>query len=187
MPAALKPHRIDRVLEAFDRAARNGVEAPTNLDLAMMLGLSSPGSIPNYVAHLEQAGRIRVERFHRARRVTIVESGLCTHVPPQLQTAGRFSSRAVKADCAERDQALRTRDAIQAVRRFTNPAQQCPFRPFLKAEADAFADALADGAGIEEAALAAGRSLLDGYRHYHRICAELDAVVPGFSGVEARA
>ncbi len=170
---ALPQHRIDRVFAAFERAARNGAVAPTNLELAMMLGLSSPGSIPNYVGVLEAAGLITVQRFHRARRVTIVESGLSTHVPPQLQTAGRYSDRTVKADCAQRDQALRTREAIQAVRRFTNPAQQCPFKPFLKAEADAFDDALADGASVEEAALAAGRSLLDGYRQFHRICDEL--------------
>ena len=56
-----------------------------------------------------------------------------------------------------------------------------------EAEEAAFDEALADGVGIETAARLAGRSLLDGYRQFHRVCAKLDAVKPGFSGQEGRA
>mgnify|MGYP001810191755 CR=1 FL=1 len=170
----LSAERLDRVFAAFERAARTGSESPTNLDLAIMLGLTSPGSIPNYVQALEAAGRIRVERFHRARRVTIVATGQATHVSPQRQIAGRFSGPAVRSVAARDAAHARERAALEAVKRFANPARQCPFKPFLEAEADAFADALeANGGDIEAAALAAGRSLLDGYRHWHAICAEM--------------
>jgi hypothetical protein len=49
-----------------------------------------------------------------------------------------------------------------------------PPRPaFSKVESDIFADALADGDDIERAAKRAGRTALDGYRHFHRICDKL--------------
>jgi hypothetical protein len=40
-------------------------------------------------------------------------------------------------------------------------------------EAQVFDDALAQGDDVERAAHRAGRSPLDGYRQFHRICARL--------------
>lgn len=47
------------------------------------------------------------------------------------------------------------------------------FRPFDRVEAEIFDDALADGQDIETAARRAGRSALDGYRWFHRVCKRL--------------
>lgn len=47
------------------------------------------------------------------------------------------------------------------------------FRPFDRLEAQVFDDALAQGDDVERAAHRAGRSPLDGYRQFHRICARL--------------
>lgn len=48
-----------------------------------------------------------------------------------------------------------------------------PFRAFSSTEKAIFDDALAEGDDIEEAARRAGRSPLDGYRQFHRICDRL--------------
>lgn len=46
-------------------------------------------------------------------------------------------------------------------------------RAWSRVEREIFDDARADGDDIERAARRAGRSPLDGYRHYHGICAAL--------------
>lgn len=48
-----------------------------------------------------------------------------------------------------------------------------PNPPFTKLEDAIFDDALAEGETIEKAAKRAGRSALDGYQQFHRICRQL--------------
>lgn len=46
-------------------------------------------------------------------------------------------------------------------------------RAWSRVERQIFDDALAEGNDIETSARRAGRSALDGYRHFHAICAGL--------------
>lgn len=159
--------RVELVFRAFERAANAGHAAPTNQQLCGLLGMASASGPLPYIAELEAAGRIRVERYHRNRRVTIVETGRQTALPAGAKP-GRYSEpdvRPAPPQQAERP-VVHTRgpDGLQMVP---------PFVAFTEPQAEAFQEALDQGFGIETAARHAGRSLLDGYRHWHRMCAEL--------------
>lgn len=62
------------LLSTLTDAADRGVPCPTNEDLADMLGfgLSAP---PGIMRRLEMRGLIRVEKYQRERRVTIMSTG----------------------------------------------------------------------------------------------------------------
>jgi DNA-binding MarR family transcriptional regulator len=154
--------KLRRVLAAFERAANAGVAAPTNHDLSLMLGQSSVSGPVPLVKELEARGLIRVERFHRERRVTIVATGKQTWADPREERPGRWA-------------ALSPRGAVPVVPlgAAADAGVPPPFRAFSAAEADAFDEALAEGWGIETAARMVGRLPLDGYRQFHRVCAEL--------------
>ena len=77
--SALSPREalIYRELEA---AAAQGIACPTNAELARRIDAAS--SEASYLIRgLENKGFVRVERFNRARRVTIVETGTATAAP----------------------------------------------------------------------------------------------------------
>lgn len=63
-------------------AANAGVAMPGNAELARRFGLNSGSNISHYLDLLAAKGLIRVERFHRSRRVTIVATGRSTRVDP---------------------------------------------------------------------------------------------------------
>jgi hypothetical protein len=169
MPSAPRdPGRLKLVLDIFTRDAEAGRVATTNMVLAGKLGLASiSGPVP-YIAELEARGEIRVERFHRTRRVTIVATGKQTALPKGA-APGRWSAPEVRPEprpvAPPAPPALRQGpDGLQLVP---------PFVIFSAEEADAFDEALAEGWGIETAARMVGRLPLDGYRQFHRVCAEL--------------
>ncbi len=66
------------ILSALTDAAARGLRCPTNEDLADMLGLRAVSSPVWLMQRLEARGAIRVERFQRERRVTIVATGQAT-------------------------------------------------------------------------------------------------------------
>jgi len=178
------PGRLKLVLDIFARDAEAGREATTNTVLAGKLGMASiSGPVP-YVAELERRGLIMVERFHRNRRVTIVATGKQTALPKGAKP-GRWSEPALRP--APRPEAP---PAPKALRQGPDGLQLVPaFVEFSPEEAEAFDEALAEGWGIETAARMAGRQPLDGYRQFHRVCAELgEAPRPEFaaSGNEPR-
>lgn len=68
-------------LAEIERAAAAGEAAPTNKRLGAILGAKSATAGENCVRHLEKHGLISVERFHYARRFTIVATGKSTAKP----------------------------------------------------------------------------------------------------------
>jgi hypothetical protein len=67
-----------KVLKAIERAARSGEPAPTNEEIAGLLGAASVRSGANMIAMLEQAGKIRVDRYIRSRVIHLVGLGIST-------------------------------------------------------------------------------------------------------------
>lgn len=66
------------ILAALTRAAAAGVQCPFNEDLDTLIGASSASTSTTIVKRLENWGLIRVERYQRERRVTIVKTGKAT-------------------------------------------------------------------------------------------------------------
>jgi hypothetical protein len=64
----------DVVLDALTRAAQFGVRCPSNEELGALLdyGVSAP---PGILRRLEMRGVIKVDRYQRERRVTIIATG----------------------------------------------------------------------------------------------------------------
>jgi hypothetical protein len=69
-----------KVMEALVEAASSGLMAPTNEALQDMLGCQSTSTPVSIVQSLEKRGLVRVERYQRARRITIVATGRATSV-----------------------------------------------------------------------------------------------------------
>jgi len=70
--------RLERVLGMIEAAARAAARCPTNEEICAALGWASVGQASMAVSALERAGLIRVERFSKARIVTVCSSGLST-------------------------------------------------------------------------------------------------------------
>jgi SOS-response transcriptional repressor LexA len=68
------------LLDWIERLALAGEACPTNEEIAERFGLSCPKAGLYRLRRLERDGLIEVERFHRARRVTVLRSGLSTFV-----------------------------------------------------------------------------------------------------------
>lgn len=65
------------IYRALFRAAQRGAPCPTQEVMAELCGLE-PHSTSHHVRQLELRGMIRVARFQRSRRVTIVATGKST-------------------------------------------------------------------------------------------------------------
>lgn len=66
------------ILAALTRAADAGATCPKNEDLDELIHCSSSSAASAIVKRLENWGLIRVERWQKERRVTIVETGKST-------------------------------------------------------------------------------------------------------------
>lgn len=64
--------------DAIVRAARAGLQCPTNPELCDIIGACSPSAGANVVAKLEKRGLITVERFNSGRNVSVPSLGLAT-------------------------------------------------------------------------------------------------------------
>ncbi len=76
-PTPLSPWE-DITLRFITAAAEAGARAPTADDLQEACGCSSVSTTVNLVASLERRGLIAVDRYQRARRITIVATGKAT-------------------------------------------------------------------------------------------------------------
>jgi DNA-binding MarR family transcriptional regulator len=73
------PRRNERlVLRALIRAANAGQPCPKADDLQELLGCYSNSTPTEVIRRLEKRGLIKVERYQRGRRVTIVSTGKMT-------------------------------------------------------------------------------------------------------------
>lgn len=145
-----------RMMAWLEAAARDGAPCPSNRQIADRFGFSSVSGPVRLIREMEAEGLIRVDRFHQSRRITIVATGRQTGVNgTRKPRAGRYSSKQARSALADLSQAptARSRPNPEAVRLFD--------------------DALAAGLSIEAAAIEAGLPLLEGYRLFHSICAEL--------------
>lgn len=68
----------ETVFRAIERAAKANAPCPSNRELAALVGRKSTGWASALVFALEADGRIAVERFGSARRVTIAATGQAT-------------------------------------------------------------------------------------------------------------
>ncbi|WP_062785290.1 hypothetical protein [Novosphingobium capsulatum] len=84
-PACLTPAEAICYRMIYD-AAEAGEPCPTNIDIEVEIGANSCSMGPKTVARLAAKGLITVERFHRARIVTIVATGKATTCPPDQRT-----------------------------------------------------------------------------------------------------
>lgn len=166
-------HNAQRLLAILAEAAAKGQECPTNIDLSCRFGYSSISAAVPWFKELEAAGLISVQRFQRARVVTIVETGAATSAPRFVDPHWRDVAPEDRAPKAKAKQDRIKAQAQAIVKQQDRPCITLPFRPFTAEEAESFDDALADGLDIEMAAIRAGRSRLCGYRQFHRICDEL--------------
>lgn len=86
------------VLQALVRAANAGQRCPTADDLLELLPhLNSVSTTVVILKRLERKGMIKVDRYQRARRVTILKSGKATAAPSSLAPHWRDRPRDVPA------------------------------------------------------------------------------------------
>lgn len=78
--AAARLRAEAKVMSALIEAADSGLAAPTNIALQDLLGCGSMSTPVSIVQSLEKRGLIRVDRYQRTRRITIIESGKATSV-----------------------------------------------------------------------------------------------------------
>lgn len=71
-------HSEREILAALTRAAEQGTACPMNAELDARIGANSASTSATIVKRLEGWGLIRVERWQRERRVTIVATGKAT-------------------------------------------------------------------------------------------------------------
>jgi SOS-response transcriptional repressor LexA len=81
------------LLDWIERRARAGDACPTNDEIASRFGLTSTNMALYWLKRLERDGLITVERFHRARRVTVHRSGLSTFVSERDAAKPRRNGR----------------------------------------------------------------------------------------------
>lgn len=79
-----------RVYRALFRAANRGDACPSQAVLAMIVGYESEGGTVKLLQRLEARGMIRVERFNRSRRVTIVATKKRTAKTGETEPHWRF-------------------------------------------------------------------------------------------------
>lgn len=72
------PDRVVRTMRSLTLAANNGLECPSNHDIAVAIGASSTATAVSCLALLESMNLIRVERGTNNRVVTIVATGKAT-------------------------------------------------------------------------------------------------------------
>lgn len=85
---SLLTERQQRLYETIAEAARAGAVCPTNRAIAAASGLVSASAVADALGRLQRKGKVRVERFNRARVVHLPELGLATATPPVSSPRG---------------------------------------------------------------------------------------------------
>ena len=82
-----RPPRFDYSLglRAIEYAVAAGERAPTNVQLAALMGAKSATAGATCIASLEERGLIVVHRFHHGRTITLTRTGASTAPPPNPQ------------------------------------------------------------------------------------------------------
>jgi signal transduction histidine kinase len=114
--------KLAMVFAMLIEAALAGAPCPTNLEIEDALAVGSTSLGARKLALLEQRGLIRVERWQRARRVTIVATGWQTAAPPG---EGAMPPRHVERGASEAGNLLaQLRDVAHEIERLdSEPAQ----------------------------------------------------------------
>jgi hypothetical protein len=188
-----KRHAV--LLAALTEAAARNAKCPDNADLARLIGLEKPHSVLPYLKFLEDQGLILQQRYQMAKQVTIVATGAKTFVQPSRQvphwrdreggredegrplSAAKVAERNAPERCNPRGKQAEA--GFQPA--LVTPCQRGadglplvpPFEPFTPEQEAIFAESLAEEFSIETAARHARRSLLDGYRQFHRMAEQL--------------
>lgn len=81
VPGRNQSETAELVMEVIRKAAGEGIQMPSNDDIAAELGLQGSSTVPGIVNRLEARGLIKVDRYQRSRRVTIVATGESTAMP----------------------------------------------------------------------------------------------------------
>jgi SOS-response transcriptional repressor LexA len=84
----LLTERQQRLYDSIAAAARRGEVCPTNKAIAAASGLVSASAVADALGRLQRKGKLRVERFNRARVVHLPELGLKTATPPVASPRG---------------------------------------------------------------------------------------------------
>jgi hypothetical protein len=99
------PEARGLIYRALVRAANRAAACPTGDMLAVICGYDSAHGTVVPIKRLEQRGLIRVERFTRSRRVTVVATGkrtrACTDNRPHWRLAREKPGREATAESAE--------------------------------------------------------------------------------------
>ncbi|HMB75812.1 MAG TPA: hypothetical protein VKN76_05405 [Kiloniellaceae bacterium] len=84
----LLTERQQRLYDSIAAAARAGEVCPTNKAIAAASGLVSASAVADALGRLQRKGKVRVERFNRARVVHLPDLGLATATPPVASPRG---------------------------------------------------------------------------------------------------
>lgn len=84
----LLTERQQKLYETIAAAARRGAVCPTNKAIAADSGLVSASAVADALGRLQRKGKVRVERFNRARVVHLPELGLSTAIPSVASPRG---------------------------------------------------------------------------------------------------
>lgn len=84
-PAQLTPAEAIAYRMIYE-AAEAGEPCPMNVDIEIAIGANSSSMGPITVRRLEAKGLITVERYYRARVVTVIATGKTTAPPPRERT-----------------------------------------------------------------------------------------------------
>lgn len=77
----MKPDADQIIMGALTSAAEQGAYCPTADDLSDMIDSNAVSTTVAIIHRLERRGLVKVERYQRSRRVTIVETGCSTAEP----------------------------------------------------------------------------------------------------------
>jgi SOS-response transcriptional repressor LexA len=84
----LLTERQQRLYDTIAAAARSGVVCPTNRAIAAASGMVSASAVADALGRLQRKGKVRVERYNRARVVHLPELGLATAQPAVASAMG---------------------------------------------------------------------------------------------------
>lgn len=80
VPSISQDHRR-AVIALIEAAARSGHPAPSNDEIAALIGTESSGTASGYLQRMVTSGLIRIERRNNMRTIEVVASGLKTAWP----------------------------------------------------------------------------------------------------------